>query len=188
MEEIRKQQQHQDKMAGYLSIPVILIVTILSKLSGHASLGGAIFVGFLAAGAVVSGYYLWENRTDAESKKVYGFFTVFLTGIFLALCSILIPDSFWNQHAQGTNLFTCLLSLMLVAYLDYHILRSIHKEKKRTFATILILIVSVLLVVWSLQNFAAKSIENAMENSRGNVAAQHAIQLLIKEKDLSALL
>ena len=30
MEEIRKQQQHQDKMAGYLAIPVILIVTILT--------------------------------------------------------------------------------------------------------------------------------------------------------------
>ena len=85
MEKIRKQQQRQDKMAGYLSIPVILIVTILFKLSGHASLGGAIFVGFLAAGAVVSGYYLWENRADAESKKVYGFFTIFLTGIFLDL-------------------------------------------------------------------------------------------------------
>ena len=118
----RKQQQHQDKMAGYLSIPVILIVTILFKLSGHASLGGAIFVGFLAAGAVVSGYYLWENRADAESKKVYG--------IFLALCSILIPDSFWNHHAQGANLFACLLSLMLIAYLDYHILRSMCREKK----------------------------------------------------------
>ena len=48
MEEIRKQQQHQDKMAGYLAVPVILLVTILSKLSGQASLGGAVFVGFLA--------------------------------------------------------------------------------------------------------------------------------------------
>ena len=47
MEEIRRQQQHQDKMAGYLAVPVILIITILFKLSGHASLGGAIFVGLL---------------------------------------------------------------------------------------------------------------------------------------------
>ena len=32
MEEIRKQQQHQDKMAGYLAIPVILIVMSVCSL------------------------------------------------------------------------------------------------------------------------------------------------------------
>ena len=68
MEEIRKQQQNQDKMAGYLAIPVILIVTILTKLSGQASLGGAVFVGFLSAGPVVSGYYLWKNRGDVAEQ------------------------------------------------------------------------------------------------------------------------
>ena len=51
---------------------------------------------------------------------------------------------------------------MLVAYLDHHILRRIHKEKKRPFATILILVISIFLAVWSLHSFAAKSIENAM--------------------------
>lgn len=85
---------------------------------------------------------------------------------------------------RGANLFTCLLSLMLVAYLDYHILRSVQREKKRSFAMILILVVSILLVVWSLHSFAAKSIENAMDTSRGNVAEQYAAQLLIREKDL----
>lgn len=40
MEEIRKQQQQQDKMAGYLAIPVILIVTILTKLSGQMRRAG----------------------------------------------------------------------------------------------------------------------------------------------------
>ena len=68
MEEIRKQQQQQDKMAGYLAIPVILIVTILTKLSGQASLGGAVFVGFLSAGPIVSGYYLWKNRGDVAEQ------------------------------------------------------------------------------------------------------------------------
>ena len=28
MEEIRKQQQHQDKIAGYLAIPVILLIVV----------------------------------------------------------------------------------------------------------------------------------------------------------------
>ena len=125
MEEIRKQQQHQDKMAGYLTVPVILIVSILSKLSGNASLAGAIFVGFLGAGAVVSGYYLWENRADAESRRIYGFFTLFLTGIFLSVCSLLIPDSFWEHHAQWANIFACLFNLAVIGYMDYHILKTV---------------------------------------------------------------
>nr|WP_294531084.1 helix-turn-helix transcriptional regulator [uncultured Blautia sp.] len=184
MEEIRKQQQHQDKMAGYLTVPVILIVSILSKLSGNASLAGAIFVGFLGAGAVVSGYYLWENRADAESRRIYGFFTLFLTGIFLSVCSLLIPDSFWEHHAQWANIFACLFNLAVIGYMDYHILKNRHKEKRKLFTVILVLGVNILLVVWSLHSFAAKSIEDAMGTSRGDVAEQYATQLLLKEKNL----
>ena len=73
MEEIRKQQQHQDKIAGYLAIPVILLIVAVFKFSGHANLGGALFAGLLGAGAAVSGYYLWVNREDKESKRIYGF-------------------------------------------------------------------------------------------------------------------
>ena len=74
MEEIRKQQQHQDKIAGYLAIPVILLIVAVFKFSGHANLGSALFAGLLGAGAAVSGYYLWVNREDKESKRIYGFF------------------------------------------------------------------------------------------------------------------
>ena len=184
MEEIRKQQQQQDKMAGYLAIPVILIVTILTKLSGQASLGGAVFVGFLGAGPVVSGYYLWKNRADAESRKIYGAFTFLLAGFFLVLCSVMIPDSFWDHHAQGANLVTCMLNLGLMVYLDYHVLKSLRREKKGPIASVMVLIVNILLVVWTLHGFAARSIENAVGTSRGDVAEQYATQLLINEKDL----
>ena len=184
MEEIRKQQQHQDKMAGYLAVPVILLVTILSKLSGQASLGGAVFVGFLAAGPVVSGYYLWKNRADAESRKIYGTFTFLLAGFFLVLCSVMIPDSFWDHHAQGANLVTCMLNLGLMVYLDYHVLKSLRREKKGPIASVMVLIANILLVAWTLHGFAARSIENAVGTSRGDVAEQYATQLLLKEKDL----
>ena len=184
MEEIRKQQQHQDKMAGYLAIPVILIVTILTKLSGQASLGGAVFVGFLGAGPVVSGYYLWKNWADAESRKIYGVFTFLLAGFFLVLCSVMIPDSFWDHHAQGANLVTCMLNLGLMVYLDYHVLKSMRREKKGPIASVMVLIVNILLVAWTLHGFAARSIENAVGTSRGDVAEQYATQLLINEKDL----
>lgn len=184
MEEIRKRQQHQDKMAGYLAVPVILIVTLLFKLSGHASLGGAIFAGLLGAGPVVSGYYLWKNWADEESRKIYGAFTVLLAGFFLALCAVLIPDSFWTHHAQGANLFTCMFNLGLMAYLDYHVLKSMRREKKGPLAGFLVLVVNILLIAWMLHGFAARSIENAVGTSRGNVAEQYATQLLLKEKDL----
>lgn len=49
MEEIRKQQQRQDKIAGYLAIPVMLIVAAIFKLSGHANFGGAVFAGLLGS-------------------------------------------------------------------------------------------------------------------------------------------
>ena len=184
MEEIRKQQQHQDKMAGYLAVPVILIITILFKLSGHASLGGAIFVGLLGAGAVISGYYLWENREDAESRKVYGFFTIFLTGLFLALCSFLMPDGFWDHHAQAANLLNCLINLGIIGCVIYHMLKSLSTEKKKPVVVLLVIAVNILLVVWTLHGFAARSIENAVGTSRGDVAEQYATQLLLKEKDL----
>lgn len=106
MEEIRKQQQQQDKIAGYLAIPVILIVAAIFKLSGHANFGGAVFAGLLGAGAIACGYYLWENREDKESRKVYGFFTIVMTGIFLTLCSFMIPDGFWEHHNQEATLIT----------------------------------------------------------------------------------
>ena len=184
MEEIRRQQQHQDKMAGYLAVPVILIITILFKLSGHASLGGAIFVGLLGAGAVVSGYYLWENREDAESRKVYGFFAFVLAGIFLALCSVVIPDAFWDQHAQAANLLNCLINLGIIGYVNYNLIRSLQKEKKKPLVILLAIAVNILLVVWTLHSFAARSIEDAVGTSRGDVAEQYATQLLLKEKDL----
>ena len=68
--------------------------------------------------------------------------------------------------------------------MDYHILKNRHKEKRKLFTVILVLGVNILLVVWSLHSFAAKSIEDAMGTSRGDVAEQYATQLLLKEKNL----
>ena len=159
MEEIRKQQQRQDKIAGYLAIPVMLIVAAIFKLSGHANFGGAVFAGLLGAGAIVCVYYLWENREDKESRKVYGFFTIVMTGIFLILCSFMIPDGFWEHHKQEATLITCVVNLAIVVY-------------------------EFVLVMWILQSFAARSIENADGTSKGVVAEQFATQLLLNEKDV----
>ncbi|MEI3139801.1 MAG: hypothetical protein V8T31_09980 [Lachnospiraceae bacterium] len=70
-----------------------------------------------------------------------------------------------------------------IAYLDYHVLKSLRREKK-LIAGFMVLIANILLVAWMLHGFAARSIENAVGTSRGDVAEQYATQLLIKEKDL----
>ena len=130
MEEIRKQQQRQDKIAGYLAIPVMLIVAAIFKLSGHANFGGAVFAGLLGAGAIVCVYYLWENREDKESRKVYGFFAIVMTGIFLILCSSMIPDGFWEHHKQEATLITCVVNLAIVVYMFGLVIKKINREKK----------------------------------------------------------
>ena len=101
MEEIRKQQQRQDKIAGYLAIPVMLIVAAIFKLSGHANFGGAVFAGLLGGLAPLSAHIIFGRiEKIRKAEKVYGFFTIVMTGIFLILCSSMIPDGFWEHHKQ----------------------------------------------------------------------------------------
>lgn len=184
MEEIRKQQQHQDKIAGYLAVPTILIVTMLFCLTGHSNLGGGVFAGLMGAGAVVCGYYLWGNREDEESRKVYGFFAIVLTGLFFTLCSFLIPDGFWEQHKQGASLITCLINMVIYGYLFSFSIKKMYREKKKPAAIVFVVILETLILAWTLHSFAARSIANAMGTSRGDVAEQYAAQLLIGEKNL----
>ena len=165
MEEIRKQQQRQDKIAGYLAIPVMLIVAAIFKLSGHANFGGAVFAGLLGAGAIVCVYYLWENREDKESRKVYGFFTIVMTGIFLILCS-------------------CVVNQAIVVYMFGLVIKKINREKKNPAIIMVVVVLELVLVMWILQSFAARSIENADGTSKGVVAEQFATQLLLNEKDV----
>ena len=184
MEEIRKQQQHQDKIAGYLAIPVILLIVAVFKFSGHANLGGALFAGLLGAGAAVSGYYLWVNREDKESKRIYGFFTITLTGIFFTICSFLVPDGFWEQHRQEASLITCLVNLASVIYAFGFAVKRMCKEKKNPVLIAVVVVLEILITAWTLHGFAARSIENAMGTSKGDVAEQYATQLLLNEKNL----
>lgn len=184
MEEIRKQQQRQDKIAGYLAIPVMLIVAAIFKLSGHANFGGAVFAGLLGAGAIVCVYYLWENREDKESRKVYGFFTIVMTGIFLILCSFMIPDGFWEHHKQEATLITCVVNLAIVVYMFGLVIKKINREKKNPAIIMVVVVLELVLVMWILQSFAARSIENADGTSKGVVAEQFAKQLLLNEKDV----
>ena len=154
------------------------------KFSGHANLGGALFAGLLGAGAAVSGYYLWVNREDKESKRIYGFFTITLTGIFFTICSFLVPDGFWEQHRQEASLITCLVNLAIVIYAFGFAVKRMCKEKKNPVLIAVVVVLEILITAWTLHGFAARSIENAMGTSKGDVAEQYATQLLLNEKNL----
>ena len=168
MEEIRKQQQHQDKIAGYLAIPVILLIVAVFKFSGHANLGSALFAGLLGAGAAVSGYYLWVNREDKESKRIYGFFTITLTGIFFTICSFLVPDGFWEQHRQEASLITCLVNLAIVIYAFGFAVKRMCKGKKNPVLIAVVVVLEILITAWTLHGFAARSIRKCQwEPARG---------------------
>ena len=40
-----------------------------------------------------------------------------MTGIFLILCSSMIPDGFWEHHKQEATLITCVVNLAIVVYM-----------------------------------------------------------------------
>ena len=136
------------------------------------------------AGAIVCVYYLWENREDKESRKVYGFFTIVMTGIFLILCSSMIPDGFWEHHKQEATLITCVVNLAIVVYMFGLVIKKINREKKNPAIIMVVVVLELVLVMWILQSFAARSIENADGTSKGVVAEQFATQLLLNEKDV----
>lgn len=167
-----------------LGFPDINTVAAIFKLSGHANFGGAVFAGLLGAGAIVCVYYLWENREDKESRKVYGFFTIVMTGIFLILCSFMIPDGFWEHHKQEATLITCVVNLAIVVYMFGLVIKKINREKKNPAIIMVVVVLELVLVMWILQSFAARSIENADGTSKGVVAEQFATQLLLNEKDV----
>ena len=58
------------------------------------------------------------------------------------------------------------------------------KEKKNPVLIAVVVVLEILITAWTLHGFAARSIENAMGTSKGDVAEQYATQLLLNEKNL----
>ena len=107
-----------------------------------------------------------------------------MTGIFLILCSFMIPDGFWEHHKQEATLITCVVNLAIVVYMFGFVIKKINREKKNAAIIIVVVVLEIVLVMWILQSFAARSIENADGTSKGVVAEQFATQLLLNEKDV----
>ena len=162
VEELHRQQIHQDQVALYLAVPVIIIVAALFRLSGHANLPGAVFMGFIGAGVIICGYYFWENRSDSESRRVYGAFGVGLAGLFWSTCSLRIPDTFRNAHLQEIYLIRCLVEMGATAYLFSVWIKKLRDAKKHPVVIALLVCAEILILIWFLHSFAAQSIQTAI--------------------------
>lgn len=99
---------------------------------------------------------LWGNREDKESRKVYGFFTIVMTGIFLILCSSMIPDGFWEHHKQEATLITCVVNLAIVVYMFGLVIKKINREKKNPAIIMVVVVLELVLVMWILQSFCCQ--------------------------------
>lgn len=91
--EIAKENQLQDKVSLWVGAILTIIAAVLVKLSGHANIGGALFVGAIAALAGVGMYFFSRNRKDKESRKIYGIFMLVGIGILILLLHLLGVDS-----------------------------------------------------------------------------------------------
>jgi transcriptional regulator with XRE-family HTH domain len=83
--EMERENQKQDKMVTRIGLVTTFIIAILVKLWSHSSVGGAVFVGAVAA-LFTSGVYLYiKNKHDPMSRKIYAVFMLIGIGLCLEL-------------------------------------------------------------------------------------------------------
>lgn len=89
-----RENQRQDKASVCLGGIVTLAAAVLVKLTDRANIGGAIFIGAMAALAAVGMYLFARNKEDRDSRKVYGLFMLLGIGIVIGLLRLIGVDSF----------------------------------------------------------------------------------------------
>lgn len=89
-----RENQRQDKASVCLGGIVTLVAAVLVKLTDRANIGGAIFIGAMAALAAVGMYLFARNKEDRDSRKVYGLFMLLGIGIVIGLLRLIGVDSF----------------------------------------------------------------------------------------------
>lgn len=92
--EMARENRLQDKISVYLGAVITVAVAFFVKVLGHANIGGSLFVGAIAALAVVAVYLFVRNRADKESRKIYGFFVLAGLGISIWLFHLAGADSY----------------------------------------------------------------------------------------------
>lgn len=110
--EMNRENQRQDRVSVWIGGIVTAAAAILVKLSGHASIGGAVFVGAIVSLAAVSIYFFAGNEKDRKSRKIYGFFMLAGVGMCMGLFRMLGMDTYVLAWIIYGILFVviCLLS------------------------------------------------------------------------------
>lgn len=101
--EMERENRRQERIAHWMSGAVTIIVAILIKILSSASIGGAIFVGGVAAISVVSLYFYVKNYGDKKSRKIYGLFMLLgtlFTGILFYECGMDMEKMLWLVYAM----------------------------------------------------------------------------------------
>lgn len=92
--EMTRENQGQDRASVWLGGIITVVVAFLVKLSGHANIGGSLFVGAMASLVAISLYFFLRNKEDKDSRKIYGFFMLAGVGIFIGLFRLMEIDSY----------------------------------------------------------------------------------------------
>lgn len=128
--EMNRQQGLQDKRANILAVIVLVIAAALAWLSGKCNLGGALFFGGIAAACGISGYYLWVNRADAQSRRIYGSIFGGLLICVVYLCGLLLPEAGDVAHMRFFRTVICYFWILVVSAASFHSIQTFEKEKK----------------------------------------------------------
>lgn len=92
--QMARENQLQDKVSLWLGLIITIVVAIFVKVSGHANVGGSLFVGVIVALAGVGMYFFARNKEDKESRRIYGLFMLVGIGISMELMHLIGVDSF----------------------------------------------------------------------------------------------
>lgn len=91
--EMSKENQRQERVSRWLAGGVMIAIAILIKLFSKSNVGGAVFIGGVAALAVSSLYFYVKNYDDKQSRKIYGSFMLLGTLLSIVLFWLVIePD------------------------------------------------------------------------------------------------
>lgn len=92
--QMARENQRQDRISVWLAGVVIFVVAALTKLSGHASVGGAVIVGAFAALFAVGMYLFARNKGDKDSRRIYSSFMLGGIAGLIPLLHIMGIDSY----------------------------------------------------------------------------------------------
>ena len=155
--QISRMQGMQEKQANVVAAVLFFVVAVLAYQSNHANIGGALFVGGIAAGVGVSGFYLWKNWEDAAGRRIYGSLFAGLGIFFLGLCQLLFPAEWRQEHGRLIATVICYGGLVVLVGASYRCAVDFMRRKKPVSLIFAVLgMIAAFVVLWNFGGQMAK--------------------------------